>query len=235
MLFLLSLWWLSSVAQQLDAIRDRYPFSYTAAMEFIADNKDQSQRMKEQGINPLLGWSIVFPELLRYDALSDLMEVSALQTLYIQYGKDYADFSIGWFQMKPSFAEKIERKWMIFQQTWTNVVPIAFDTSGSIESRKAIVSRLNSTHGQMLYLMLFVKLMDAKKLALKNDADRVKIYAAAYNSSMDYPLPVLQQLAANSLFYLDLYDSGNTEKYCYALLAQEFWLRHNVALQHVHD
>jgi len=53
--------------------------------------------------------AIVFPELVRYSALRDKMEITLLKTLYVNLGEDYANFSIGQFQMKPSFAEMIRR------------------------------------------------------------------------------------------------------------------------------
>ncbi len=52
--------------------------------------------------------SIVLPELIRWNALQDIMETTALELLYVEKGKDGADFSIGYFQMKPSFIENLE-------------------------------------------------------------------------------------------------------------------------------
>lgn len=51
--------------------------------------------------------AVVFPELVRYSALRDKMEITMLKTLYRNLGDDYANFSIGVFQIKPSFAEEI--------------------------------------------------------------------------------------------------------------------------------
>ena len=53
--------------------------------------------------------AVVFPELIRYSALRDKIEITLLKSLYIYKGDDYADFSIGQFQMKPSFAELIHK------------------------------------------------------------------------------------------------------------------------------
>jgi hypothetical protein len=53
--------------------------------------------------------SIVFPEIIRYNAFKDFLETKTLEWLYVEYGKDKADFSIGLFQMKPSFVEKLEK------------------------------------------------------------------------------------------------------------------------------
>ena len=52
--------------------------------------------------------SVVFPEIIRYSIFKDYFEIKGLELIYVEHGKKYADFSIGYFQMKPSFFEKIE-------------------------------------------------------------------------------------------------------------------------------
>ena len=53
--------------------------------------------------------AIVFPELIRYNNLFNAIEIESLKYLYVSEGKDYADFSVGYFQMKPSFGEMVEK------------------------------------------------------------------------------------------------------------------------------
>lgn len=48
------------------------------------------------------------PELMRYSMVSDFIETEILELSYVDHGLDYADFSIGQFQMKPSFVERLE-------------------------------------------------------------------------------------------------------------------------------
>ena len=83
--------------------------SYREAIEFLDEN--------DSIINEYLGYdkqykneklAIVFPELLKYTLYQDLLETTALELIYTSYGKSYADFSIGYFQMKPSFIEDLE-------------------------------------------------------------------------------------------------------------------------------
>lgn len=47
---------------------------------------------------------------MRYSIVSDFLETEILELSYVDYGLDYADFSIGKFQiqMKPSFVEQLE-------------------------------------------------------------------------------------------------------------------------------
>ena len=52
--------------------------------------------------------SIVFPEVIRFNSFSDFIETKTLEWVYVDYGAEKADFSIGLFQMKPSFIEKLE-------------------------------------------------------------------------------------------------------------------------------
>ena len=64
----------------------------------------------EFGIRTELAVAVVFPELVRYSALMDFMETTAVKALYQQKGVKGADFSIGRFQMKPSFVADLERQ-----------------------------------------------------------------------------------------------------------------------------
>ncbi len=52
--------------------------------------------------------SIVFPETIRYNTFKAFFETSSLELLYINNGSEAVDFSIGYFQMKPSFIEELE-------------------------------------------------------------------------------------------------------------------------------
>ena len=52
--------------------------------------------------------AIAFPEILRYNAFSDLIETTSNRLLYINGGRTASDFSIGLFQMRPSFVEDLE-------------------------------------------------------------------------------------------------------------------------------
>ena len=51
-------------------------------------------------------YSIVAPEITQYSFIRNTLESYTLNVLYVQYGRAYADYSIGFFQMKPSFIEE---------------------------------------------------------------------------------------------------------------------------------
>jgi hypothetical protein len=81
------------------------------ALAFESENRVWMEPLlvKNQISYPL-AIAVIFPELVRYSALRDKMEITLLKALYINLGEDYANFSIGQFQMKPSFAEIIREK-----------------------------------------------------------------------------------------------------------------------------
>ena len=58
--------------------------------------------------------SIDFPELIRYSVLKDKMEGYILMTFYKLHGSKFSDYSVGYFQMKPSFIENLEKYTQIY-------------------------------------------------------------------------------------------------------------------------
>ena len=61
-------------------------------------------------MDPLIAESVVWPEMERYTRLQDLAETAAVYGTYITTGGG-PDYSIGLFQMKPSFIENLEKQY----------------------------------------------------------------------------------------------------------------------------
>ncbi len=81
-----------------------YSEDYENAVQFLKDNKNIfNKASRTYGIEEKALKAVVFPELMRYNLLQNLIETEALELLYIQAGSKQIDFSIGNFQMKPSF------------------------------------------------------------------------------------------------------------------------------------
>ena len=128
--------------------------------------------------------AIVFPELIRYNSFFNALEVESLKFLYVTEGKRYADFSVGFFQMKPSFAESVERDAI-------NLLPSIYkDRSGWMQfatngeaSRKARVKRLSNVGQQLIYLCALYKLCENRFNGFVNSPEeRVKLFATCYNA-----------------------------------------------------
>ena len=103
---------------------------------------------------------IVAPELIRYNLFRDFFETKALESLYVVFGKEGADFSIGHFQMKPSFIESLEffvKKDSDLSNKFENV--IRFNEHNETGQRKERIKRLKNFEWQLQYAFCFYEVM----------------------------------------------------------------------------
>jgi len=177
---------LYSIAQQRYDYQTVFGEKYKSAVEFVNREKWLGDTLSRYQIDPNFAISIVFPELIRYSALLDYVESRDIAVLYVQFGKEYSDFSIGRFQMKPSFAERIEADFnRLFTATEkTNLSVKPFNLSITVEARKSRVERLNNLCWQVKYLILFIKIMEKKYPAYTatENISKLQFYATAYNT-----------------------------------------------------
>jgi len=128
--------------------------------------------------------AIIYPELLRYNYIQDFIETSGLEILYMRYGATIADFSIGHFQMKPSFAEHIEKyiekNGADFNQYKKLIIA---HKATPVLQRKLRLTRLKQMDWQLTYLHAFIAICDHKFHFLKftTSKDKLRFYAASYN------------------------------------------------------
>lgn len=103
---------------------------------------------------------VVLPEVARYNGFSNFFETAVLEAFYVEDGSGVVDFSIGPFQMKPSFAEQVEQRVAaqpLLRQRFPKLASYA-GKDGTAE-RRARVDRLSSTQGQLPYLKAMVVLV----------------------------------------------------------------------------
>ena len=159
--------------------------------------------------------AVIFPELVRYSALRDKMEITLLKALYVNLGEEYANFSIGQFQMKPSFAE-------IIREQATNVLPrrsgIVFKSKEEFENirefRKSIITDLEDPKTQFTYLVAFIKICEKTyKINRMDEASRLKFIATAYNYGINRNSEQIDSMIDKKFFNTKLF---KTENYCYA-------------------
>jgi len=129
--------------------------------------------------------SIVFPELLRYNNIKDFIETSSLETFYI--AGDMVDFSIGYFQMKPSFMEEIEQ--ITKESSYLKEKYKAIITYSSKANHKAQrLNRLKQTEWQVVYICCFIDYLNATyQLEKETITDRLSFLSAAYNYGFKKP------------------------------------------------
>jgi hypothetical protein len=159
---------------------------YAEAEKFLRQNSWIAESLRLPPQETRIALAVVFPEIIRFKALEDKVQVRALKVLYVQYGRKYADFSVGHFQMKPTFAEQIERDYnRLFSTEEKTAAEIApFETGDSSRLRKERVLRLDDLHWQARYLRLLMMVMDKLygKLTFASDLEKLRFYATAYNS-----------------------------------------------------
>lgn len=190
--------------------------------------KQKLQQMRESfelcsGIcnsNSLFMQSIVFPEVMRFHELKDDIETESLRTLYVQFGKEYANFSIGLFQMKPSFAEELEQKAkQLLPNELYNELQLTYEETDISNIRLQRVQRLQDDDWQLIYLTTFISVCDKLYATKKfnSDNERLQWYATVYNSGFDKTDSYITQKTEQENFYLQQGMPG--KKFRYAAIA----------------
>ena len=147
--------------------------------------------------------AIIFPELIRYNSFFNALEVESLKYLYVTEGKYYADFSVGYFQMKPSFGEMIEHDAF-------NLLPAKYRSESGWKqtikddesSRKARVKRLSNVRQQLIYLCALYKLCEKRFSSLPKAAEeRVRLFATCYNAGYHRTYESLRSFMAKNHYH----------------------------------
>lgn len=165
----------------LTSFLDEFESQYKDALTFVDNNYRRfSETFNAYQIDQDIAISIVFPELIRYSYFRDFFETKTLSILYVK-GKN-VDFSIGQFQMKPSFIEKLESE-IKNNPSLSRFKEIAiYSAEDSISVRKERVERLSSTEWQLKYLCCFYEIMENKVQSnTLSQEEKLKLYATAYN------------------------------------------------------
>ncbi len=169
--------------------------------------------------------AIVYPELLRYNYIQVFIETTSLELIYMRYGAKTADFSIGHFQMKPSFAEHIEKyienNAADFHQYKKLIIA---QNASPLKQRKLRLTRLKKIDWQLTYLHAFIAICDHKFKSFKFDSsiEKLQFFAACYNIGFHNKYQTIQQNATKNTF-------PNGPKYlgtqfCYASIACAYYL-----------
>ena len=151
---------------------------YYDAVDYLVKNVWMSDSLMENKISPDVAYGIIFPGLVKYSAIRDIMETGAYRMLYVQRGRKYSHYAVGRFQMKPSFAELVERN-----ITRNKLTKHEFNLKNTAQARGQRVRRLDSPEWQLRYLVFFIRLMDKRfdHVEWKSDDDKVRFYATAFD------------------------------------------------------
>jgi len=165
--------------------------------------------------------AVVFPELVRYSALRDKMETTLLKTLYRNLGEYYADFSIGVFQIKPSFAEKIrEESHKVLGKKAKDVFKKKSAYKNERLYRAAIINDLENPQTELNYVITFLEICEAYfGKEWKDEKSKIIFLATAYNTGFWKTTEEIKKMSDKKFFNTKLF---KTENYAYADVSL-FW------------
>ena len=216
LIFLLFTWFLQSALSQPLNYQDIFGDDWKKAQAFEKENRIWMEPiLVKNHISYPHAIAVIFPELVRYSALRDKMEITLLKALYVNLGEDYANFSIGQFQMKPSFAEMIREHSPGVQGHRSGITfKSRADYDDIKDFRKQIVKDLEDPKIQFNYLIAFLKLCEKKyKTYRKDEVARLKFLAMAYNYGLDRSASQIESMTDKKYFNTKLF---KTENYSYA-------------------
>lgn len=148
--------------------------------------------------------SIAAPELIRYRELSNLMEVQALRLLYAELGSEHIDFSVGYFQMKPSFIEDLEvaiRNDDAMRNKYADL--IGSYASGEADIRQERIDRILNIEYCVKYLQAFEQLMrqqHAVELQGRTLKESLHFIATAYNLGLGQSAATIRKYQSKQNF-----------------------------------
>lgn len=193
------------------------------ALRFIRQNektmKQCMNRLSDQ--ERLMAMAIVAPEVSQFSNLSDFMELRTLFISYRNFGT--GDFSVGQFQMKPSFVEALEKEInsnAVLKEAYSSYLPEGDDIKAVRECR---LNRLASLEWQYRYLQLFIDVVKLKTKNIKFPSQNAKLrhWATLYNSGFNSTPKRVEAMQKKKLF------PRNSKKFNYADIAVEFYNKLN--------
>jgi len=209
--------------------RNVFTFDYTWALEFVKNNKVEIEEVSHKHENDAaLLTAIVFPELLRYSLMRDYFETGVLEVIYTKYGSKYADFSIGFFQMKPSFVEALEKAIARDLNLRIEYAPLLlFKSKHEKRIRKERIARLRKLTWQLHYLNAFYEVVySAAAESFENNGNWLRYLATAYNRGFEQPKTEIERW-----YHIPNFPYGNKQvyrqQYVYAEVVLDYYQRYS--------
>ena len=221
-----SLLLLRTVSAQPLNYREIFGSDWQKAITFLEDNNSWiKSSLGKFNIPYPDAIAVVFPELVRYSAIRDKMEITLLKTLYRNLGEDYADFSVGVFQVKPSFAEKIRNMAPEVPGKKTkNLFKKRSFYKSDHDYRAAIINDLENPKSEFIYIIAFFEICEGLFPGDQSDEEsRIKFLATAYNTGFWKSKEEIIGMEDKRFFNTKLF---KTENYSYADVAL-FWYNQN--------
>lgn len=153
-----------------------------AAPDSVPETWKQTWRIF--GVDPAVAESVVWPEMQLHRYWRDTIESTA-DAITCSAGGGGMNFSIGIFQMKPSFVEKLEKAW--HSSGFADLYDLPFDTTDSAAARRSRISRMTTNEWQVIYLGMFMRMLyHSYCLDGLPMEEQVRLAANAYNRGCEW-------------------------------------------------
>ena len=197
---------------------------WTSAASYAAQHRAEWQAVfADFGVDARIAESVVFPELVRYSMWQDEIERAAVNGFYVVGGKEKADFSIGRFQMKPSFAEDIEVEYN--RSSLAREFGFVFNVRDDADARRSRVNRLSTEVGQCRYLAIFIRLMYLRhpQLSSLTSVQQVRFLATAYNRNHKASWADIIRMQRQRHFHTSMLKTISTKTYRYCDISATYF------------
>lgn len=206
----------SGLDAQSENYEEIFGSDWKKAQAFELENKEWIRQIfQKNNISYAEAMAVIFPELVRYSALRDKMEITLLKALYINLGEEYADFSIGQLQMKPSFASLIRADAPTYLKRKSGItfkIPSDFEDIKSY--RKSIVKDLEDVNTEFSYLIAFLKICEKKyRTSRMKESERIRFLSAAYNYGIDKDPDQIHDIYGSKFFHTKIFRPSETYSY----------------------
>lgn len=207
------------------AYHERYDAECQLALSFWVSHEAEFKAIgSKAGVSARFLFALVAPEISQFGYLSDRAQTYILKVMYVQRGKAYADFSIGRFQMKPSFIERLEQCLRTESTLCTLFPEVLFTAESEWAERAGRIKRLESMEWQLVYLALFCRVVQQRfeHIVFADETEKLQFYANAYNVGFHLNASRLQQTQGAYFPHL------SRQKYRYADIS--LWFYQNIQL-----
>jgi hypothetical protein len=139
----------------------------------------------------------------------DVMETAALEFAYVRFGREAADFSIGPFQMKPSFIEDLEK-----------AAGIGYAAADPALQRRLRLQRLKDIRWQFYYAFSFYAHSQNRFAAVlaAEESQQLAFIASAYNFGFTRPVNAIEKWQQAEVFPYGSAFRGQQESYAQVAL-----------------
>ena len=174
-----------SHAQNRQCFSQKYPKHYCNALNWLSEKYSFADSViRHFGLETQDVLSIGLPECSRFSDVSNFFECTSNHYFYVTLGSEYSNFSVGRFQMKPSFIEQLE-KYISNEKNLSAYHKYINQNLRKDEkiTRKERLARLASEEWQLIYLCAVYSYLEFKYKNKKwlNKEEKIEFFALAYN------------------------------------------------------